>query len=185
MPKALQLFFYGFSPLGIYVSRKGLLLSSEKEVAQSFELPLGEVRYLEPSLFRRSADAHPGASPPGQPVLQILQVRVVSRWFARGGFSLPLLAQPLHLAYREPLVQQGLENRQETPGRRGQKRACMPRREPAVDNCLLHGGGELEQPDRVCHCHAVLPHAPRDLLVGERELDGEPMVRLRELDEVG
>src|SRR4030067_372095 len=152
MPKALQLFFYGFSPLGSYVSRKGLLLSSEKEVAQSFELPLGEVRYLEPSLFRRSADAHPGASPPGQPVLQILPVRIVPRWFGRGGFSLPLLAQPLHLAYGETLAQRGLEIRQESPGRRRQKGAGMPRREPAIDNGLLHGGGELEPPDRVCHC---------------------------------
>src|SRR4030066_2565320 len=151
MPKALQLFFYGFSPLGIYVSRKGLLLSSEKEVAQSFELPLGEVRYLEPSLFRRSADAHPGAPPPGQPVLQILQVRVVPMLFARGGFSLPLLAQPLHLAHGETLAQRGLENRQETPGRRRQKRAGMPRRDPAVDNGLLHGGGGGGRAARVCH----------------------------------
>src|SRR4030066_229611 len=53
---------------------------------------------------------------------------------------------------------------------------------PLRDSGLLQGGGELEQPDRVCHGPAVLPHAPRDLLVGERELGGEPMVRLRELD---
>src|SRR4030065_1951023 len=116
MPKALQLFFCGFFLFYEGGSRKGLLLPSEKEVAQSFKLPLGEVRDLEPSLFRRSANAPPGASPPGQPVLQILQVRVVSRWFARGGFSLPLLAQPLHLAHGETLAQRGLENRQETPG---------------------------------------------------------------------
>src|SRR4030066_310512 len=45
-----------------------------------------------------------------------------------------------------------------------------PRGDPSADAGLFHGGGEPEQPHRVRPRHAVLPHAPRDVLVGEREL---------------
>src|SRR4030067_469780 len=50
--------------------------------------------------------------------------------------------------------------------------------------CCLRGAGCLAAPAVVPPAPAPLPPPPRDPLVGEEELGGEPMVCLRELDGV-
>src|SRR4030066_1561432 len=140
--------FYGPSPGKKNRSLRGGLLPPEKNLAKSLKFPPGEIGDLDPPPFRRSPDAHSRSPTPGQPVLQILQVRVVLLGFSPRPFSFPLLAQPLHLAYGETLAQRGLENRHETAGGRRQKRAGVPRGEPSVDDGLFHGGGGPGQAHR-------------------------------------
>src|ERR1041385_858865 len=57
-----------------------------------------------------------------------------------------------------------------------EERPGMPLRELAAPETLLDFGGEPEQPERVAHGRAVLPHQPGDLLLGQREIGHEPLV---------
>src|SRR4030065_2123830 len=128
----MQLFFPAFPPCEKNRSPQGGLLPPEKNLAKSLKFPFGEVGDLDPPLFRRSPDAHSRSPHPREPVLQILQMRVVPLRFAPRPFSFPLLAKPLHLADGKTLAQRGLEDRHETAGGRRQKRASGPPGAPPV-----------------------------------------------------